>query len=466
MRKDGAPDIAAGRLAPAEYRREFRRSRAAARRRAEALVDANRCYFCYDAPCIEACPTGIDIPFHPQDRHRQSEGRGGRPSSSENIFGGMCARVCPTETLCEGPACAMLAEDKPVNIGALQRYATDHLFEAGSQPFQRGARHGQARRRRRRRPGRPRLRPSPRHARPRRRHLRGAGQARRPQRIRHRRLQDAGRFRPGRGRIHPVDRRHRGAHGKALGRDFTLAELRRDFDAVFLGMGLAGVNALGGRGRGPGRASRTPSPTSPAAPGRGQSTLPVGRRVVVIGGGMTAIDIAVQTKRLGAEDVTIVYRRGPEPDERQRPRAGLRPDQRRQDQALGPAAAAHLTESRQVAAVEFEYTRLEGRPAGRHRRALHADADMVFKAIGQTLLPDPLPSRTAGCCWRCSTGRIASMPSTPPRCPVSGPAATASPAGHDLTVRRVRGRQARRRSDRPRSRQTVTISQRVGGSHG
>ena len=128
---------------------------------------------------------------------------------------------------------------------------------------------------------------------------------------------------------------------QALGRDITLDQLRRDFDAVFLGLGLAGVNALGLDGE-----DQLSGVTDAVgyiadlrqAPDKGK--LPVGRKVVVIGGGNTAIDIAVQTKRLGAEDVTLVYRRGAGEHERHLARAGVRAGQRRQDQALGAARCA------------------------------------------------------------------------------------------------------------------------------
>ena len=158
----------------------------------------------------------------------------------------MCARVCPTETLCEQACVREAAEGKPVRIGELQRYATDALMAAGEQPFARAAPTGKTGRRRRRRAGRAVLRPPPRHARPRRRHLRGAARRSaastntaspptRPSTTSPRREVD---FILSIGGI-TVET------GKVLGRDFTLAELREDFDAVFLGIGLAGVNALG-----------------------------------------------------------------------------------------------------------------------------------------------------------------------------------------------------------------------------
>src|SRR5688500_1722874 len=91
----------------------------------EAIIDSDRCYFCYDAPCITACPTGIDIPGFIQ-KIRSGNLRGSAYTIlSENIMGGMCARVCPTEVLCEQACVRNTHEDRPVRIGLLQRYATD-----------------------------------------------------------------------------------------------------------------------------------------------------------------------------------------------------------------------------------------------------------------------------------------------------------------------------------------------------
>lgn len=95
----------------------------------EAIIDADRCYFCYAAPCTTACPTGIDIPGFIQ-RIRSGNLKGSAYTIlSENIMGGMCARVCPTEVLCEQACVRNTHEDRPVRIGLLQRYATDPIFD-------------------------------------------------------------------------------------------------------------------------------------------------------------------------------------------------------------------------------------------------------------------------------------------------------------------------------------------------
>ncbi|WP_372886445.1 NAD(P)-binding protein, partial [Shimia sp.] len=105
----------------------------------EALVAADRCYFCHDAPCMEACPTDIDIPLFIRQIATGTPEAAARTIFSQNILGGMCARVCPTETLCEEVCVREVAEGKPVEIGRLQRYATDVLLDAGTHPFERDA---------------------------------------------------------------------------------------------------------------------------------------------------------------------------------------------------------------------------------------------------------------------------------------------------------------------------------------
>jgi glutamate synthase (NADPH/NADH) small chain len=178
--------------------------------------------------------------------------------------------------------------------------------------------------------------------------------------------------------------------GKAVGRDISLTELRRDFDAVFLGIGLPGVNVLQSEGEELKGVEDAVAYIARLRQAKDKSRLPVGRKVVVIGGGNTAIDIAVQTKRLGAEDVTIVYRRGLK-------EMSATHDEQEFAQVNGVKIKhwarplrIHGTKG-QVHEIEFEYTQLDpqGRLAGTGDRFSLA-ADMVFKAIGQTFLPDPV----------------------------------------------------------------------------
>ena len=133
---EGGPEIAAGRLTGREYEDNFDDIKPPLDRR-RALIEASRCYFCYDAPCIEACPTGIDIPSFIRKISTDNIKGAAIDILQPNILGGACARVCPTEELCEEACVRNAQENKPVRIGVLQRYATDWLLDSGQQPFKR-----------------------------------------------------------------------------------------------------------------------------------------------------------------------------------------------------------------------------------------------------------------------------------------------------------------------------------------
>jgi glutamate synthase (NADPH/NADH) small chain len=383
------PEVGSGLLSAEEYRRNFADLHPPLTRH-EAFVEADRCYFCFDAPCMHACPTHIDIPLFIRQIQAGNAIGAGKTILDANIMGGMCARVCPVETLCEEACVRNLAEDKPVKIGMLQRHATDALMARGEHPYRRAAPTG------------------------RRIAVIGAGPA--GLACAHRLalhghdvvVYDA-RRKPGGLNEYgiaayktPDDFAQREVafilgiggitieNGKALGRDFTLADLKQDFDAVFLGMGLAGVNALGAEGEGGRGAVDAVDWIAELRQASDLATMPVGRRVVVIGGGMTAIDAAVQSRLLGAEEVTIVYRRG---------QADMKASRWEQDLAqVKGVKIMHwarplrlLTDpAGNVTGIEFARTRAEdGRLVDTGETATLA-ADMVFKAIGQTFVPGPL----------------------------------------------------------------------------
>jgi len=374
--------IAAGRLGPEEYARNFGEAHPPLNR-VQALIEADRCYYCYDAPCIKACPTGIDVPTFIQ-RISQDNLRGAaRAILEENILGGMCARVCPTEVLCEQACVRNTNEDKPVEIGLLQRYATDAYFaKPGTPLFTRAPASGK------------------------RAAAVGAGPA--GLAFAHRLamlghdvvLFDANpkpgglneyglatyKMDPGFAQdeidwllsIGGIEVRC----NQALGRDIVLDDLVRGFDAVFLGMGLAGVNALGvtePRAAGLADAVRFIAELRQA---RDYSRVPIGRKVVVIGGGMTAVDAAVQSKKLGAEEVTIVYRRG----EEAMSASGYEQDWAKRCGVTVRHWAAPkevLAEGGEVRGMRFARTRSDGGRLVETGEAFVLPADMVFKAIGQ-----------------------------------------------------------------------------------
>ncbi|AYD01911.1 NAD(P)-dependent oxidoreductase [Neorhizobium sp. NCHU2750] len=353
----------------------------------EALVAADRCYFCYDAPCMTACPTAIDIPMFIRQISTGNPLGSAKTIFDQNILGGMCARVCPTETLCEQVCVRNTAEDRPVEIGRLQRYATDTAIDAGRQFY---------------------ARPSPSGKKV---AVVGAGPAG---------LAAAHRLAIRGHEVVILEAREKSGglneygiasykaadnfaareveyvtaiggitveHGRMLGRDFSLSDLVAQYDAVFLGMGLSGVNGLGIEGENLQGVEDAVDFIARLRQAQDKASIPIGRRVVVIGGGMTAIDAAIQAKLLGAEEVTICYRRGKE---------NMNASPYEQDLAAsrgviirhwlapksvigkdGPGGA-------RVAGIEVEYTTVkDGRLTGTGETGVIA-ADQIFKAIGQT----------------------------------------------------------------------------------
>ncbi len=182
-------------------------------------------------------------------------------------------------------------------------------------------------------------------------------------------------------------------HDTALGRDITLGQLRKDFDAVFLGLGLGGVNALRAKGEDLEGVMDAVDFIARLRQTTDLGSLKVGRNIVVIGGGMTAIDVAVQTKMLGAETVTLVYRRG---------KGNMNASQYEQELArikgvtirLQAQPTRILGQNGHVTAIECEYTEnLDGRLRGTGETFTLA-ADQVFKAIGQTFIYKPEDGET------------------------------------------------------------------------
>ena len=302
------PGIAPARLSPDGYAENFADLHAPLAPH-EAAVAADRCYFCHDAPCITACPTSIDIPLFIRQIATDTPEAAAKTIFDQNILGGMCARVCPTETLCEEACVREAAEGKPVEIGRLQRFATDRVMDA-PHPYARAPETGKKVA------------------------VIGAGPA--GLACAHRlamKGHDVVIFdsKPKPGGLNEygiASYKTVGGFAQAevdwlmqiggitlvpehtLGQgDLTLASLQAKYDAIFLGMGLGGVNALRAAGEDRAGVADAVDFIADLRQAGDLSALPVGRNVVVIGGGMTAIDAAVQSKLLGAESVTVLYRR-------------------------------------------------------------------------------------------------------------------------------------------------------------
>jgi glutamate synthase (NADPH/NADH) small chain len=345
-----------------------------------AAAAASRCHYCYDAPCVQACPTQIDIPSFIRKIGNGNLKGAATDILSANPLGGMCSRVCPTEILCEG-ACVRNHQDaKPVAIGALQRHATDWAMARDAVQFQRAADSG--------------------------RHVAvvGAGPAG---------LACAHRLAVAGHRVTIYDAHDKGGglneygiaayktvdafaqrevqwllsvggielkSGLQLGRDITLDALRQQHDAVFLAMGLAGVRALALEGEALSGVMNAVDFIEQVRQANDLATVAVGRRVVVIGGGNTAVDAAVQSRKLGAASVTMVYRRGVES-------MSATWAEREFAQTQGVTLITHARPVRllgsdgTVTGVEFERATSDGSV-----ERFTLDADMVLKAIGQTLV--------------------------------------------------------------------------------
>jgi len=376
------PGVVSGRLNADEYAANFG-DIAPRFEQHEARVAADRCYFCHDAPCMTACPTSIDIPLFIRQISTGTAEAAARTIFSQNILGGMCARVCPTEQLCEEVCVRETAEGKPVEIGRLQRYATDSLMEKGVHPFTRGKATGKTVA------------------------VVGAGPAglsaahRLAMRGHDVVVYDA---RPKAGGLNEYGIASykapggfaeaevnwllkiggiRVENGKSLGNGLTLEGLRKGHNAVVLAVGLAGVNALRADGETLANVVNAVDFIAELRQQPDKTKLAVGRDVVVIGGGMTAVDAAVQSKLLGAENVTIAYRRG-------REKMSASVDE--QDHATGVGvrvlhnvAPVRVVGNGAAQEVEFAYTEDTGAGLKLSSETFRVKADQVMKAIGQTL---------------------------------------------------------------------------------
>ncbi|WP_170437209.1 NAD(P)-dependent oxidoreductase [Ruegeria arenilitoris] len=377
-----APGIVAGRLSSDELTSNFTDLHPPLAPH-EAAVAADRCYFCYDAPCVTACPTDIDIPLFIRQIQAGQPESAAKTILDQNILGGMCARVCPTETLCEEACVREMAEGKPVEIGRLQRYATDTLMQAGVHPFTRAAPTGKTVA------------------------VIGAGPAglacaHRLSMLGHDVVIHEAKPKPGGLNEYGIAA-YKATNdfaqaevdwllkiggiaietGSVLGDTISLDGLLEAYDAVFLSIGLAGVNALRAQGSDKDGVRNAVDFIADVRQASDLAKLPVGRNVVIIGGGMTAVDAAVKSKLLGAEHVTIAYRRG---------RDAMGASRYEQDLAashgvriLCNVQPVAIHGNGAAAEIELEYTAtVDGTLTGTGE-TIRLPADQVLKAIGQTL---------------------------------------------------------------------------------
>jgi glutamate synthase (NADPH/NADH) small chain len=356
---------------------------------AQAVGAAADCLYCYDAPCVKACPTSIDIPgFIHRIRTGNLDGSA-KTILSANIMGGTCGRACPTEVLCE-EACVLNARgEKPVRIGALQRHAVEHLIaKGGEHPFQRAAPTGKKLA------------------------VIGAGPAglsfaHRASMLGHTvtvfdKKSKAGglneyglaaykmandfaqaevKFLLGIGGI-AIE------YGKGLGYGLSLDDLKKQFDAVFIGAGLGATPRLSVPGEELSGVGDALDFIEKIRQAKDKSTVSVGKNVIVIGGGNTAIDAAVQAKRLGAASVTLVYRRG----EEDMSATGWERDLARTNDVVLRlwSVPVKFEGEGAVEFATFARTQMKDGKLETAGGTFSLAADMVLKAIGQKLDPSAL----------------------------------------------------------------------------
>jgi dihydropyrimidine dehydrogenase (NAD+) subunit PreT len=360
----------------------------------QAAIESSRCLYCYDAPCTRICPSEIDVASFIRNIHDDNVNGAAAVILKQNILGGSCSRVCPTEILCED-ACVRNhdAEGQPVKIGLLQRYAIDNMkFEA--HPFKRMASTG------------------------RKIAVIGAGPA--GLACAHRlamlgndvviyeaKEKSGGLNEYGIAKYKLTDNFAQKEvdfllqiggieikHGQTLGRDVQLKDLHEQYDAVFLGLGLGASKQLGLTGEDAPGLLAAVDYIAALRQAEDLSKLPLPSRAIVIGAGNTAIDMAVQIQRLGAEEVTLVYRRGFDAMSATEHEQHIAKENQVRMRTWAQPQQVLLDESGRVRGMRFEKTAsINGRLTGTGE-TFEIEADAIFKAIGQgmdeTSISDPL----------------------------------------------------------------------------
>ncbi len=376
------------RLTEKQYEENFADIHPPFENKTAAQVEASRCLFCYDAPCTKSCPTGIDVPKFIKQIVTDNVKGSAHTIFSANIMGAGCSKVCPVEILCEGSCVFNLLNEPPIPIAKLQRYSTEMAMKENWRLFERKPSVGK------------------------RVAVVGAGPAGlscahvlsregidvtiyekeskggglmtygiAAYKVTPQFCEDEVNYITSIGGIEMK-------YNQELGKDFSLAELKRNYDAVYLGIGVGVARQLdipGEKLEGVVDAIKFIYDIR----ANGYPTVPVGDKVAVIGMGMTAIDAATQAKRLGAKEVTMVYRR----TEAEKPCTQHELDIARLDgcEVIWLAAPQKIKGAQgKVKQLVCSVMKL-GEPDASGRRSpvdtgetFTLDVDMVIKAAGQT----------------------------------------------------------------------------------
>ena len=361
----------------------------------QAAIESARCLYCYDAPCTRICPSEIDVASFIRNIHDQNINGAAVGILKANILGGSCARVCPTEILCED-ACVRNhdEEGQPVKIALLQRHALDNAtFKA--HPFQRAPSTGKKIA------------------------VVGAGPAG---------LSCAHRLAMLGYDVVIFEAREKSGglnqygiakykltgdfaqqeveflleiggievqHGRTLGANLHLQDLHAQYDAVFLGLGLNASRQLGLTGEDAPGLMAAVDYIADLRQCTDLASLPVPQRAIVIGAGNTAIDMAVQIKRMGAEDVTLVYRRGFESMTATHHEQDIAKENQVRIKTWAAPLEVLLDEAGHVRGMRFEQTHMEGGKLVGTGAFIEIAADAVFKAIGQSMDPSGISGEMA-----------------------------------------------------------------------
>ncbi|SHH23262.1 NAD(P)-dependent oxidoreductase [Massilia sp. CF038] len=361
----------------------------------QAAIESARCLYCYDAPCTRICPSEIDVASFIRNIHDQNINGAAAGILKQNILGGSCARVCPTEILCED-ACVRNhdEEGQPVKIGLLQRHALDNANFA-SHPFQRAASTGKKIA------------------------VVGAGPAG---------LSCAHRLAMLGNDVVIFEAREKSGglneygiakykltgdfaqkeveflleiggievqHGRVLGQNLHLKDLHAQYDAVFLGLGLNASRQLGLTGEDAPGLMAAVDYIAALRQASDLTALPVPKRAIVIGAGNTAIDMAVQIKRLGAQDVTLVYRRGYDAMSATGHEQEIAKLNHVRMRTWAAPLEVLLDDAGCVQGMRFEETRMDNGKLIGTGAFIEIAADAVFKAIGQSLDPSGISDEMA-----------------------------------------------------------------------